>query len=74
MTTDPSPAAPSATAAPVIPLAFAKRVGGPWWRRQHGLLTWRELAREYAERRFIRPGALVPLPEDLIPGWRRTPC
>lgn len=69
----PASAAP-ATSAAVIPLSYARRLGGPAWRRQHGLLTWRELAREYAERRFIRPGALVPLPEDLIPGWRRTPC
>ena len=67
MTTGPKD---GAALAPVIPIAFARRKGGPAWRRAKGLQTWRELAREYAERRFIRPGSLVALPEDLLPGWR----
>jgi hypothetical protein len=65
---------PAPTLARVIPITYARRVGGPAWRRRHKLMNWRDLARDYAERRFVRPGALVPLPEDLIPGWRRTPC
>lgn len=65
---------PAPTLARVIPLAHARRVGGPAWRRQHGLQTWQELALDYAARRFVRAGALVALPEDMLPGWRRTPC
>jgi len=56
--------------APVYHLSAARRKGGPAWRRSQGLQHWTELAREYASRRFIRAGALVPLPEDLLPGWR----
>jgi hypothetical protein len=63
---------PAPTLARVIPLAHARRVGGPSWRRQHGLLTWRDMALEYSARRFIRPGALMPLPEDLLPAWREV--
>ena len=59
-----------AALAPVIPIAFARRKGGPAWRRAQGLQHWTELVREYAERRFIRSGSLVPLPEDLLHGWR----
>lgn len=53
--------------APVYPISAAYRTGGLRWRREHGLLTLRDLVNEYNRRRFIRPGALFPLPEDLLP-------
>lgn len=45
--------------------------GGYAWRRARGLETLGDLARRYRAVRFLRPGALVPLPEDLLPRWRR---
>jgi hypothetical protein len=34
------------------------------------LQTWLDAAKDYAAARFIRDGALVALPEDVLPGWR----
>lgn len=47
--------------------------GGRAWRRLRGLETISDLARRYRARRFTRPGALCPLPEDLLPRWIPTP-
>jgi len=55
--------------APVYHLSAALRIGGLRWRREHGLLTTRDLVSQYIRRRFVRPGALHPLPEDLLPQW-----
>jgi len=41
-------------------------VGGYPWRRERGLETLGDRAL-----RFLRPGCLVPLPEDLLPRRRR---
>jgi len=58
--------------ASVVPIEYAKRKGGPAWRRKNGLQHWRELAAEYAAQRYIRPDALVPLPEDVLHPPRNT--
>jgi hypothetical protein len=41
-------------------------IGSYAWRRARGLETWRDLSRRWRAVRFVRPGAMVPLPEDLI--------
>lgn len=45
-------------------------IGGRTWRRRHGLQTLGDLVLDYRARRFLRPGALVPIPEDRLPGFR----
>jgi len=45
-------------------------VGGPAWRRARGLATWKDEARRWRGLRYIAPGCLCPLPEDLLPTWR----
>lgn len=49
------------------------RVGGLAWRKARGLLTWRDHARHWRALRYVPPGALVPLPESLLPRWRERP-
>jgi hypothetical protein len=61
---------PAPQLAPVIPIGKALRRGGRAWRKAHGLETIADLVSEYLARRFLRHGALHPLPEDLAPGWR----
>ena len=43
------------------------------WRKSQSPLTLHDLARIYRAMRFLRPGALVPLPEDLLPQYRHDP-
>ena len=60
----PASAAP-ATSAPVIPLSFARRIGGPAWRRLRGLQTLKDLEAAYLATHYFRDPALIaPLPED----------
>lgn len=47
-------------------------IGGFAWRRARGLLTIEDQARLYRARRFVRhPLQLAPLPEDLLPRYRK---
>lgn len=56
---------PQATGAPVIPITYARRVGGPAWRRLRGLQTVKDLVDAYLATHVYRDPALIaPLPED----------
>jgi len=48
-------------------------VGGYLWRKARGLLTLGDLAGIYRAQRFLRPGYVIPLPEDRVPAWRLVP-
>lgn len=45
--------------------------GGYAWRRDRGLLTLSDIVRAYAMKRRPRGPYWVPMPDDLLPGWRR---
>lgn len=69
---EPAPTPRSGPLAKVIPITAARRRGGRAWRKDHGLETIGDKVAEYLARRFLRPGALHPLPEDVTPGWREV--
>lgn len=71
--TDPSILITPKEKAPVIPISAARRIGGRAWRKANGLETIADKVNEYLARRFLRPGAMFPMPEDLAPGWRSRP-
>jgi len=63
---------PAPQLAPVIPIGKALRRGGRAWRKAHGLETIADKVAEYLSRRFVRPDAVFPLPEDICRGWREV--
>ena len=56
---------PQSGAAPAAPTGYR-------WRKIHGLLTWRDIARRWRAVRYTRPGCRSPLPEDILPCWREA--
>ena len=51
----------------------SRAIGRFAWRREHGLLTWRDVARLWRARRYVPEGCRSPLPESLLAHWQEAP-